>query len=693
MKYETLFSPMSIGSMTVKNRIVMSAAELSLGQPNGKPTETLMDYYEERAKGGVGLIIPGITRVNDMGAPSTFTQLAMSHDYHIEPMKELVERVHRHGAKLAIQLHHPGRQGLATPINSLPAAIPLIDNVPGARELIFSCTPLLDAMDKKKLYFSLQAPSKGELSNQGGMRIHAMSKWEIHKVQNDFIKAAVRCKKAGVDAVELHATHGYLLQQFLSPHTNFRTDEYGGNFDNRMRFITEIIKGIQEKCGDDYPIIVRLTADEMYDRIGRPGVGYGITTGKNIAKRLEALGVAAINVSSASYDVYNGWLEPTSYEPGWRKNLAKEIKSVVDIPVIAANLIRTPEQAEQQIKEGYQDFMASARTFICDPYWPNKAMEGREDEIRHCIGCCHCIQSFITNAFKGTPGECALNMGLAHEKEYAQPPQDGRRRKVVIVGAGVAGLTAAEALARRGFAVEVYDRNEKAGGQVITASSGNCKQRLYCAVEDLMVLAQKAGAKVTLGRELTADEIKAMEPFAVVVATGGVPIIPKSIGGLDAENVFTAPEIILKDKIIENSDVVVVGSGLTGLEATETLNDYGNRVVVMEMAEEIAPGTWFQHVTDEMDRIRKHHTRFMTGTRLIRVYKDKAIWEDVRTCQRGELHADYVVLSLGVRPENALAGELRHMGVANVYTVGDANRSGNIAAATHNAYEQVKYIR
>ena len=174
-------------------------------------------------------------------------------------------------------------------------------------------------MEEKGICFSVQAPSKVPCAPHGAARMHAMSNREVKKLIQDFIDAAERCKKAGVDAVELHGAHGYLIQQFLSPYTNHRTDEYGGSFENRMRFLEEIVTGIKQRCGKDYPLIVRLTVDEMYDRIGKPGTGYDLETGKRIAKRLEQLGVDAINVSSACYDVYNCWLEPTTYEPGWRK--------------------------------------------------------------------------------------------------------------------------------------------------------------------------------------------------------------------------------------------------------------------------------------------------------------------------------------------------------------------------------------
>ncbi len=680
---------MNIGTMEVKNRVVMTAAEFSLGQTNGQPTEKMINYFVERAKGEVGLIIPGICRVNDMGAASSFTQLSMARDENIEPMRKMVNAIHENGAKLCIQLHHPGRQGYASSINTLPLIIPIADRFPKFPDMLFKATPLLLGLEQKKICMSLQAPSKCELSAHGATRIHAMSRKEIKNLISDFIQAAVRCQKAGVDAVELHSTHGYILHQFLSPNTNKRTDEYGGSLNNRMRFIREIILGIKEQCGADYPLIVRLTADEMYDRIGQPGKGYGLEEGKRIAVELEKLGVDAINVSSACYDTYNYWLEPTSFEPGWRSYLAKEIKSVVNIPVIAANFIRSPEQAERQLEEGYQDFIGSARNFICDPYWAKKAKDGHPEKIRRCIGCLHCIKSFIANASVGGVGECALNPTVGIEKEWNELEPDGEGRTAVVVGAGPAGLMAAITLAKRGFAVTVLEKGAEAGGQVNIAAAGPQKDKLHWAIEDMLTALGDMGVEVKTGVEATAEMIEELEPYAVILATGGTPIRPQSIEGINNENVITAPQVLLGEVVPKDSRVVVIGSGLTGLETTEKLNELGNTVTVVEMADAIAGAAWFQFVDDSLSRIEPYGTKFMLGTKLERVENDEVIVSEGETQKR--LYADYVVLAMGVKPCNELAAALEEKGIKTAL-VGDAAHGGTIGNATQSAFHTAMEI-
>jgi 2,4-dienoyl-CoA reductase-like NADH-dependent reductase (Old Yellow Enzyme family)/thioredoxin reductase len=691
MSYKMMFSPIKIGKLEIKNRIVMNAAEFSLGQINGCPTERLMDYYEERAKGEVGLIIPGICRVNDTGAASTFTQLSMSSDRHIEPMREMAKRIHRHGAKLCIQLHHPGRQGYASSINSLPMIIPLVDRFPKLPGLLFKTTPVLLGLEQKKVCFSLQAPSDYELSAHGATRIHAMSVREIHRLRDDFINAAFRCKKADVDAVELHSTHGYILHQFLSPNTNKRTDGYGGSFENRLRFISEIIRGIKEKCREDYPLIVRLTADEMYDRIGKPGKGYNLEEGVKIAKELEKLGVDAIDVSSACYDTYNYWLEPTSFEPGWRAYLAKAVKEAVSIPVIAANFIRSPEQAEKQLEDGYQDMVGSARNFICDPHWALKAKEGRSEDIRRCIGCLHCIESFISNAGVGKPGECALNPGIGTEKAYFNPPQIGEGKKTVVIGAGPAGLTSAIELARRGFSVTVLEKGEKPGGQVITAAAGHLKDKLYWCIEDMMTQAVKLGVEFRFNTEADKESVAALKPDGIVIATGSKPVIPRSIKGIEKENVCTAPDILLGKIKLKNKRVAVIGSGLTGLETAENLALDGNDVTIIEAAPSVAPKAWFQHIDDSLSRLNPLGVRILTLTSLESI-GDGEITIRTESGNNESLPCDYVVLAVGVRSDKSLLDDMQNITV-NTVIVGDANHGGSIGKATHDAYRELGRIR
>ena len=267
----------------------------------------------------------------------------------------------------------------------------------------------------------------------------------------------------------------------------------------------------------------------------------------------------------------------------------------------------------------------------------------------------------MTNAGEGKTGECALNMSIGNERFYYDMPKDGKGRKIIVIGAGPSGLTAAKTLAMRGFDVELYEKAEKAGGQVIAASSGSLKERLYWAIEDLMTAAKKEGAKIFLGKELSAAEIMKRKPYAVVCATGGTPLRPRSIPGIDREDVIAAPDLLLGNATIDNSNVVVVGSGMTGLEVTQHLNEHGNKVTIVEMADEIAPGAWFQLVDDEMERIRPYGTKILTSTKLCSIENGGVIVEDKATGEQTKIPADRVVLAMGVRPQTALAEKLKFL--------------------------------
>lgn len=689
MSYDMLFSPMKIGNVEIKNRIVMAPMCMGFGQYNGCATETMMDYYEERAKGGVGLIFTEITRINDITGASSFGQLGMSHDYQIPALREMADRIHKHNCKIMVELHHPGRQNLGLMIGTVPICnigSKLMGNL-YTKILTQAVIPQGKKLQDKHIVPRTVAPSKCERSKMSDSVNRELSINEIKRIICQFIEGAVRVKKAGCDGVELHAAHGYLIQQFLSPNTNKRTDQYGGSLENRMRFLLEIIDGIRLNCGKDFPIVVRLTVDEMYSEIGQNGKGYNLEEGIKMAKILSDKGIDAIDVSSAAYDTFNYWLEPTTFTPGWRKYLASEVKKVVDIPVIAANLIRSPKQAEMQLEEGTQDFISLGRPLIADPHWPNKVKSGNENLIKRCVCCLYCFESMMKGAYKYTHGNCSVNPFVGRENVSLK--QNGNGRKVLIIGAGCAGLTAAELLSKRGFDVTVLEKESKQGGQLNLASKPPHKEKINWVCEDLLSNAINSGAKVLFDIKADKNIIASYSPEIVITATGGNAIHPKSFNG---DNVVTVTQVLNGDIDISNKKVAVIGSGMTGLETSELLVSKGNKVTVVEMADKIAPGAWFQQLDDALPVLEKAGTEFLTSHKLLSVSSSGIELEDLKEKKAVAIKVDLVVLSLGVRSDNSLYNDIKNSDSYKVYNIGDSNKIGRIANATESAYQLVMNI-
>ena len=689
MSYDMLFSPMKIGNVEIKNRIVMAPMCMGFGQYNGCATETMMDYYEERAKGGVGLIFTEITRINDFTGASSFGQLGMSHDYQIPALREMADRIHKHNCKIMVELHHPGRQNLGLMIGTVPICnigSKLMGNL-YTKILTQAVIPQGKKLQDKHIVPRTVAPSKCERSKMSDSVNRELSVNEIKRIICQFIEGAVRVKKAGCDGVELHAAHGYLIQQFLSPNTNKRTDQYGGSLENRMRFLLEIIDGIRLNCGKDFPIVVRLTVDEMYSEIGQNGKGYNLEEGIKMAKILSDKGIDAIDVSSAAYDTFNYWLEPTTFTPGWRKYLASEVKKVVDIPVIAANLIRSPKQAEMQLEEGTQDFISLGRPLIADPHWPNKVKSGNENLIKRCVCCLYCFESMMKGAYKYTHGNCSVNPFVGRENVSLK--QNGNGRKVLIIGAGCAGLTAAELLSKRGFDVTVLEKESKQGGQLNLASKPPHKEKINWVCEDLLSNAINSGAKVLFDIKADKNIIASYSPEIVITATGGNAIHPKSFNG---DNVVTVTQILNGSIDISNKKVAVIGSGMTGLETSELLVSKGNKVTVVEMADKIAPGAWFQQLDDALPVLEKAGTEFLTSHKLLSVSSSGIELENLKEKKAVAIKVDLVVLSLGVRSDNSLYNDIKNSDSYKVYNIGDSKKIGRIANATESAYQLVMNI-
>lgn len=695
MDYPHLFSEGRIGSLTVRNRTVMTPMGTGMANYDGTPSGQMVAYFEERAKHGVGLIVTGITRVNYLTGAVMPRQLSMANDRHIAPFGEMVDRVHAHGAKLFPQLHHPGRQNLSLMMSGGPA-IELAGRLwPGFYRLL---PPVLaftgkfpalgDMMIEKLRWPAVTAPSK-VVSVPFNQRTRALRKCEIRRLEQDFIRAAKRVRLSGADGVQLHGAHGYLIQQFLSPYTNRRTDEYGGSLENRMRFLLNIISGIRRECGD-FPLTVRLSVDEHYRLFGRPGRGLELEEGVEIARRLEKAGIDAIDVTSGTYETMNGWLEPMRYEEGWRKYLARAVKEAVSIPVIAADVIRAPAGAEALLAEGIQDFVGLGRALLADAEWVSKARDGREDEIRRCISCLRCIESMFSEATRGVSFDCAVNPRMGRERETAAPGKDGKGRTVVVVGAGPAGMSAAEVLGRRGFRTVVFERAGEPGGQLNLAKVPPGKSKMQWCIDDLRKAAERAGVEFRFDTEASASAIEALDPCAVIVATGATPVVPR-LPGIDRENVCTANEVLEGKVKLEGKRVAVIGSGLTGLETAEKLAEDGNSIVVVEIMKEPGPGIYFQNLDDVLQRLEPHEPEFITCHKLVEVGGGEVVLEDVNTRERTVREVDQVVLAVGVRSEDRLALELKRKAI-RVLTVGDACSPGRIHGAVRGGFDAAREL-
>ncbi|MEN6474516.1 MAG: FAD-dependent oxidoreductase [Syntrophaceae bacterium] len=688
MTYPHLFSEGCIGKVTIRNRIVMPPMEVGMSNFDGTPSEQLMAYYEERARNGLGLLITGIARVNELHGAAHPRQLAMSHDRHIEPYGRMVERVHAYGTKVFCQLHHPGRQNFGAMVGTWLMSGMIGRFWPGYWNLFIKLGSILSPYAQKLGQWGLTLPVVGPsavVCTYDNQRTRALWHVEVKRLVRDFIRAAKRVQLSGADGVELHAAHGYLIQQFLSPHTNRRTDEYGGSLDNRLRFLLEIIRGIRAECGPDFPIMVRLSVDEYYRCIGKPGSGIELEEGVEMARRLEQAGIDAIDVSSATYETMNYWLEPISYEPGWRTNLAQAVKGAVSIPVLAANLIRSASQAEAQLSEGIQDFVCLGRPFLADPAWAAKVSQGAENDIKRCISCLWCFESLVANALKCEPLECAVNPRLGREQETAVPLKDGAGRTVVVIGAGPAGLAAAEILGLRGFKPIVLEKNAEVGGQLQLANKPPKKEKINWCFTDLLHAAQKNGAEIRFKTTATREVVQALNPYAVIVATGGEAIRPP-IEGVQLPHVATCTEVLSGSVKVSGKRVAVIGAGLTGLETAEKLAEDGNQILMVEMLGKVGQDALPQSVDDVMSRLKGYNPTIITGHKLVEIKPGSIMLEHVKTKQRNEQRADHVVLAVGVKSNDALAHELMHY-FPKMAVIGDAYEVGRIAHAIRDGFD------
>lgn len=641
MKKMTLFTPSYIGNVEIKNRIVMPAIGTSLATSTGEASDEIIRYYEERAKGGCGLIITEITRIDDELGVGTSNQLSATQTYQIPRLERLVKAVHRYDTKIFFQLHHPGRQSHASLI--------------GGKQIV--------------------APS-AIMSNSVGEMPRALETAEVEDLVKAFVKGAKICQVAGADGIELHGAHGYLIGQFLSPLTNKRTDKYGGSFLNRMRFITEIITGIKHICGPSFPVSVRISGDEFVEG------GLDLEGAIKVARTLESLGVDAINVSSGTYDSALTIIEPISYPQGWKRHLGKAIKEAVKIPVIACDVIRTPDLAETLLVEDNLDFVALGRAQLADPEWANKAKENRDKEIRPCVSCLYCIEELTS----GKTIKCAVNPKMGREASFDHLIKDGDNRVVAIIGGGPAGMQSAITLAERGFKPVVFEERDVLGGSVYLGSKPPLKTKLDDFLAYLENEMKRLGVEVRMSTLASVDTIKALDPYAVFVAPGAEPNVP-NIPGVEGQNVCTIEDILSGRIILKDKKVIVVGSGLTGLETAEYLAEGNNLVTVIEMQNEIAKGAYKPNVIDVVMRLKKNNVEMIPRLQLKAIDESGITVLNTFSNKVSTMVADAVVLSLGVKVNHTLVESFK-ANFENVFVLGDAKKPGRIGQAMETGMEK-----
>ncbi len=641
---EKLFEKGYIGSCQIKNRVVMTAMTTGYAGQDGKPTEQLVRYYEARAKGGVGLIVTEIFRLNNEHGVAFPRQMYALDPNNIPSLAQMTARVHQYGTKVFAQLHHGGST-----------------NMPVLNKRIVAPSPI---------------------PNVTGIMPEEMTIEDINELKQQFVQSAVACKAADFDGVELHGAHGYLLCEFLSPASNQRTDQYGGSVENRCRIITELIQEIKAVCGKDFPVAVRFSALEFDP--DHP-LSLKIEDGVEIAKVLEKAGADALDVSCGNYFTkYGENEEPYSYAQGWRKENTRKVKEAVSIPVIGVNTIKTPEFAETLLEDGICDFIGLGRGSIADPEWVRKAQTGRSNEIYKCIGCIYCFESLMNVGYV----RCSVNPRAGKEAVFHEElMKNGNGRKVAVVGGGPAGMMAANILGQRGFDVTLFEKDGELGGDLLLAgATAPYKEKLIWIRNTLQARLEKTNVKVVLHCEATSEIVRQYNPEAVFVAVGGQPFIPNP-AYLEKENVSLAEEVIRKEKDVQGN-VVIIGAGLTGLETAEMLFREGKaeKITIADMVPQIGQGMYPSVFIDVMKEMAGKPLELLPGHMLKDIEGNKVMLTKCEDNSEVVLEADHIILSLGLKPKKDLVKAFEKE-FNRVIPLGEARRTpGRVAASMEDGY-------
>ena len=635
MKFPTMFSPINIGTVTVPNRFVVPPMGNNFANTDGSLSDRSAAYYEARAKGGFGLITIESTVVYSEAKGGPRKPCLFSDDV-VDSFRKVAERCHRYGAKVSIQLQHAGPEG-----------------------------------NSKLTGYPLKAAS-AMASHCGGEIPVAMPTEEVYRLIEAYGDAAARAQRAGIDMVEVHCAHGYLVSTFISARTNKRTDEFGGCFENRMRLPRLIIENIRRKTGN-MPILCRINARDEGEG------GLTVQDASAVAAYLEQeCGIDALHVSRSIHLHDEFMWAPNNTHGGFNADLVTEIKKAVSVPVITVGRYTEPQYAELLVRQGRADLVAFGRQSIADPELPVKARTGHLETLAPCIAC---LLGCVPNMLAGRPITCAMNPCVGREAEIVPAEV---QKKVLVIGGGPGGMYAAMMCAKRGHDVILLEKNTELGGHFLVASYPPAKGEIAPAVRSLIVRCREAGVDIRLGVTVTPELVGELKPDAVIVATGSTPLI-LPIPGL-ADCGYVNAEDMLTGKYNVGKKVLIVGGGMVGAEAAEHLAERGHDCDIVEMKPVVGEDIMPEPRKYIMASLEHHRVGQFTNARVSEFFTDGVAYTSTLDGSSHELRGyDNVVLAMGYRSNNTLSAELEKL-VPQVIVIGEARQApGNSMLATGDA--------
>jgi 2,4-dienoyl-CoA reductase-like NADH-dependent reductase (Old Yellow Enzyme family)/thioredoxin reductase len=632
--YPHLFSPISVHTLTLKNRVVMPPMCTAYATIAGVVTDRLIHYYTARARGGVGLVDIEFTYIHPSG--KIFDHMLGIYDDKLIPgLRRLTESVHAGGAKIVIQISHGGRRTHSDITGLVPVAP--------------SPIPRLNGETPKEL-------SLGDIEEL----IHA------------YILAARRAKEAGFDGVMIHMAHGYLIQQFLSPLSNARTDRYGGDLEGRSRFALDILKGIRRELGADYPLTCRLCGDEYIKG------GFDLSQSILLAKMLEDNGMNAIEVSAGTHETPQVMSAPPYFPMGFLAHLSEGIKKEVRIPVGVVGRIHTPELAERLLEEGKADLIAVGRALIADPEWPRKAQEGKAAAICPCISC---NQGCNDRMYFQQDISCTVNPSVGREATFPVEPAR-KKKKVLILGGGPAGLEAARIAGLRGHEVHLYEKEKKLGGQLNLASAPPAKGEIDKFREFLIRGVEELPIKVVQGKA-DAKTLKKLSPDLVVAAVGGKAKTMEG-PGFRGEKVISAWDVLSQKKGVGRR-VVVIGGGQVGLETAHFLLERGKEITILEMLKRVGQEVSPRARKMLLEKLTQGGVEILTESKALSVEKEDVIYDRAGVIEKIS-RVDSIIIAVGTSPQE---GGIRGLGRSSIPIrwIGDASAPRKLFDAIHEGYQ------